>query len=1333
MAAQKEQQDLLQCRREETYAQVQQIYDAFRKLSADNVVTFRGRYDRLLCLQTKFDEIQESITSLNVKLVPPLTPMEVSKKWSSFNELFFSTQSRYLDAVATAEKNAVIPPVVSPDISLVKKSVRLPPITLPKFSGLHSEWPAFISVFRSLVHNQTELDDLQKFFHLNSCLFDSARAVISDYKLEASNYIPAFNALVSRYESKRLLANHYLQKIFEFTPLKASSLDSLHNFVQVHKNSISALRQLGIVNLDDFILLSLSLRNLDSQTRKAFETKFADDELPTFESLTRFLESATRTLELCGTDKQSVATPRSTTSPVKRLNSFIATSAVSTKDKRLFKRSDATCPLCKQTHQLAHCSVYIAQAIPQRYETLKRFKLCFNCLGQHSRSECPSTRTCRSCSSRQHHSTLHVEPATRSRDAAPSDVTPPTSTPVVDDLLSQPIVGSYFCKTSLSRPVFNQVLLGTIRGFIRDQHGNLQPVRMVLDSGSQVTAITHSLVQKLGLKVQGMPTQLSGIGNSSAKVHGLVNCHIVSRFPHAKALNVQALVLPVISNSLPTSAVSPDICERYRGLSLADDRFFVPDEVDVLLGADVYPDVLQKSGDMLHGKPSAISTIFGWVIIGTVGSKTNANQPLSLLTCHTPPLERTLRLFWESEEVRRPPPTDPADQLCDSQFVSTHSRDSTRRYSVKLPFKPGISSLGSNRAVAFQSYLSFEHRLTRNPEHDSAYQAFMQDFIASQQKQLAITPSRPHRLKTFVANRVVEILDSSAPSEWSHVISVDNPADCASRGLLPAQFLEHTLWHNGPAILHLSYEEWPRATSLTVADASIPELKPVTALVTVAVAAASSIDPLARFSTFLRMQRVYGHVVRFARILLARRAKLPPPPSTLRPEDLVDAVNLCVKSTQALYFHVELAQLAKLGHVQSKLASLHPLVDEDGLLRVGGRLSRSSLPASARQPLLLPKEAHLSHLICDFYHLQSLHSGPRTVQALIQQRFWIISLRSLLRQRIHRCLTCYKFRSKPVQPFMSDLPDVRVRPSRPFSNVGTDFAGPFAVKSSHLRRAPVLKGYLCVFVCMCTKAVHLEFVSELSTEAFMACFDRFIARRGLPAAVYSDCGRNYVGAARQLSEVAAFLAHSQPELIDILARREIKWHFNPPYAPNFGGLWEACVKSAKSLLLRLVGESKLTFEEYSTLFARIEAVLNSRPLCSSSSEPAKGVNYLSPGHFLIGSPMVSTPDLTPPLEIRPLARWQFVKQLTSAFWQRWSAEYLHSLMQRDKWIRNPPNLQVGDVVFFYDSHSLPLNWPIGRVCRVLPGSDGVIRVVQVRTSSGVYTRPVNKLVALPQP
>jgi len=290
-----------------------------------------------------------------------------------------------------------------------------------------------------------------------------------------------------------------------------------------------------------------------------------------------------------------------------------------------------------------------------------------------------------------------------------------------------------------------------------------------------------------------------------------------------------------------------------------------------------------------------------------------------------------------------------------------------------------------------------------------------------------------------------------------------------------------------------------------------------------------------------------------------------------------------------------------------------------------------------------------------------------------------------------------------------------------------DFGGPFMVKEHRRRNARPIKIYLALFVCMSVKAVHLEVVTDLTTDAFLAALDRFVARRGIPSDFYSDCGTNYIGAARQLKT----LFHDAKEQNRIASHVTCTWHFNPPASPHFGGIWEAGIKSTKFHLKHVIGNQVLTYEEFQTLITRIEGILNSRPLTPISSDP-HDLCALTPGHFLIGQAIHTIPEPDSiDISANRLTRWQLIQQCHQSYWKRWSREYLSTLQQRHKWFIPSTNLAVDDMVIVEAPSRPPTEWRLGRVIEVHPGSDNIVRVVSVRTQDGVYKRPVVKLVKLP--
>ncbi|GBN99369.1 hypothetical protein AVEN_114554-1 [Araneus ventricosus] len=198
-------------------------------------------------------------------------------------------------------------------------------------------------------------------------------------------------------------------------------------------------------------------------------------------------------------------------------------------------------------------------------------------------------------------------------------------------------------------------------------------------------------------------------------------------------------------------------------------------------------------------------------------------------------------------------------------------------------------------------------------------------------------------------------------------------------------------------------------------------------------------------------------------------------------------------------------------------------------------------------------------MIVRYFHEKYLHAGPTLLLSIIRKEYWITSVRSIVRHIIWKCVKCFHQKGETANQFMADLPRSRVEPSRVFSRVRTDYAGPFFIKLRRGRGTQRMKCYICVFVCFTTKAVHIEIVGDLTSEAFIAALKRFIGRRGKPTEIYSDCGTNFIATDRELRRIVASLRKDEP-VNKFFMEESIRWKFNPPAAPHFGGLWEAAIK-----------------------------------------------------------------------------------------------------------------------------------------------------------------------------
>ncbi|XP_075157839.1 uncharacterized protein LOC142231104 [Haematobia irritans] len=582
--------------------------------------------------------------------------------------------------------------------------------------------------------------------------------------------------------------------------------------------------------------------------------------------------------------------------------------------------------------------------------------------------------------------------------------------------------------------------------------------------------------------------------------------------------------------------------------------------------------------------------------------------------------------------------------------------------------------------------------------------------------------------KTFVANRVSLIYNKVGVDNWFHIDTRSNPADLASRGVYPKDLVNNSLWWSGPHWLVEPPNCWPLCNDFP----SETDLEQKVVRVHF-VADSSDIDLLERFSSFQHAIRVICYVYRFfLRTHPKYRHSFSFDSTDLTATEVTKVRDKLIVLSQVKYFpdvHEALLQKKTIPK-SSSINSLNPFLDGHGIIRAFGRLAYSpALSYNERYPIILPYNCPFSRLLVQFTHVLSLHGGNQQVLNIVRLQFWIPKLKNLIKTIIHKCKICVLHRRKLQTQLMAALPPARTILKRPFHNTGVDFAGPFDIKSFSGRGSKISKGYVCLFVCFATKAIHLEATSSLSTSTFLAAFQRFIARRGCPLNIYSDNGKNFVGASREI--VKDFLIASRSNIVSQFAHQQLSWHFIPPGAPHMGGLWEAGVKSFKNHFKKISGGFTYSFEEFCTLLSKIESCLNSRPISRMSEDPTD-LNPLTPGHFLTGGPLLAPPE--PSYDTHPesvVNRWQRVKVLQQHFCQRWKTEYLRELHKRNKWKNPEKDIEIDSVVVIRDENLPPNEWRIGRVVKLYPGKDKRVRVVDVYTAKGVITRPIVKLVILP--
>ncbi|XP_070524006.1 uncharacterized protein [Cardiocondyla obscurior] len=461
--------------------------------------------------------------------------------------------------------------------------------------------------------------------------------------------------------------------------------------------------------------------------------------------------------------------------------------------------------------------------------------------------------------------------------------------------------------------------------------------------------------------------------------------------------------------------------------------------------------------------------------------------------------------------------------------------------------------------------------------------------------------------------------------------------------------------------------------------------------------------------------------------------------SHLTVDELTRARHALIKCSQEADFSKDIQALQRDGIIprNSRLKRLNPYLDQEGLLRVNGRLRHSSLLYNAKYPPILAKTSNLSLLYVRHAHQNCWHGGISLTLSTLRVHVWVIDGSNLVRKVVRNCIKCARFRSLPLSQQMGNLPVLRVNLDRAFSESGVDYAGPISIRRSSGRGQSACKGYVALFVCLATKAVslddHLEAVGDLSTEAFLGAFRRFVGRRGVCGTLYSDNGTNFRGADVELRNMYAEYSIFYHDVAEYLASCGTEWRFIPPRAPHFGGLWEAGIKNMKKHLIKVVGNYKLTFEELSTALVQIEACMNSRPLYPLSEDPAD-LEALTPAHFLTGSTstLIPEPEALDVPENR-LSRYQLLQKMKTHYWKRWSHKYLTTLQERTKWLRDAENVKVDQLVALREDGLPPAKWALARILEVHPGTDIRVRVVTLKTQNSTLKRPIVKLVPLLDP
>ena len=631
---------------------------------------------------------------------------------------------------------------------------------------------------------------------------------------------------------------------------------------------------------------------------------------------------------------------------------------------------------------------------------------------------------------------------------------------------------------------------------------------------------------------------------------------------------------------------------------------------------------------------------------------------------------------------------------------------------------------------------------------------------------------KPDSLIPFVSNRVRKIQEHGYKLDF--IETNFNSADICSRGCSILE-LNNELYRKGPKFLRQEESKWPKPSLDFNKINKLEGLKKQYSITTMLTQSMVGCKDLLRYrhssqpkesepnlkvhkkqynklheyhNKYLKLIRIVAFMFKFVDKVVRRKSNLKPQPINefvLENKYIEKAEKYWFKLAQQSCFPEELKALHKNQPVakNSRLSKYNPILDKDGIIRVGGRISQSSVEETTKHPILLSSEHLLYKYIIEYFHVKLRHQGIEAVHYAIREKIWLLQGRQGVRSVTYNCVTCKRFNAKPLAQQMADLPATVVdKYETPFTYCSVDLTGAIPVRVNNSKRET--NYYIVVFCCNQTRLANVELVKDNSASEFILAFRRHGAAFGFPKIMYSDNAGNFIKADKIINRSHDTLnLKTQYKHInenfkeDVEQKYQFKWNFTDPRSAHTGGRHESIIKVTKLALNKTLKGAKLNYCELYTIIKELQALINSRPLYAAQSSEDT-LDVLTPNHFLFGKKLTpyvdraSTKDLQEPNKPDLVERWRYRNKILQHLWRRWSSTYLLDLQQRAKWKTLQPSIKVGDVVVVEKPLCKRKDWSLAVVKELLhTKSDGLVRSAKLYTNlkhndKPFYKYPLNK-------
>ncbi|XP_043497161.1 uncharacterized protein LOC122520907 [Polistes fuscatus] len=638
------------------------------------------------------------------------------------------------ESVATLDTNAPTTNLLSPVSTTVSNPsvdsiYRVPAVQLPRFDGQHEEWPSFADTFQSVIGDNPAIRDIQKFAYLKSCLSGPAAEKIRVLEITADNYPIAWKTLVECYDNPLILINKHVRAILEGPPIDSefpSSLIAASDALSANYRALVATKKVFV----DQFAIAAHLSRVDPATRLQWEQRYSRDALPTVDEFVIFLrdrgnalvnsQPAEHSKRINNSRRNAPLGPernfrsRNLMRNEPRFNSPRNWPRISDRGQVQAYSTSATvsCGICRERHNTSECEQLLRAEPEERRRIVVNANLCCNCLqAGHRVYTCIKNDCCSKCNGR-HHELLHVREAVAEGAAA----------------------GITNCCVRTASAVQNAhvelhhsqapALLLTAVVHLLDRDGRPHECRVLLDSGSEAHFLTIRFANLLRIAKRDVNVPISGVNQTETRVKQAILATLKSRTENY-ALELQFLLLPTVTNRLPSQRIPQEELTIPAGIQLADPKFYEPANIDAILGVEIFASLWRAGQSIrLNENLMAQGTVLGWLVMSTGNTRT----PQSV-NCHTATVDLNSQLekFWKIEEVAESSIRSHEENLCEAHYRSNTRRDDTGRYIVRLPFKEE-NQLGDSYTSALRRFHALERSLSRKPKIRDEYIKFLSEY-----------------------------------------------------------------------------------------------------------------------------------------------------------------------------------------------------------------------------------------------------------------------------------------------------------------------------------------------------------------------------------------------------------------------------------------------------------------------------------------------------------------------------------------------------------------------------------------------------------------------------